>query len=48
MKRGDLVKIHDIGQLAMFIRRIGHEVELELCGETFWLPDSLVERVGVA
>ena len=42
MRFGDQVKIEDIGILATFIRKIRNEVELELCGERFWLPERCV------
>ena len=45
MKYGDLVKIDDIGQPAIFIRRNGDGLELELCGERFWMPASLVSLI---
>lgn len=42
MKFGDLVKIEDIGPLAVFIRAVGNEAELELFGERFWIPLDLI------
>ena len=45
MKFGEMVKIEDIGVLAMFIRRNRNEVELEMFGERFWLPAHLVHPV---
>lgn len=45
MKYGDLVKIEDIGPLATFISRNGDELELELFGDRFWIPERLVESV---
>ena len=45
MRYGDLVKIEDIGPLASFIRRVGNEIELELCGERFWMPADLVNVI---
>ena len=46
MRFGEMVKIDDIGQPALFIRRDGKEVELELFGVRFWLPDYLVSAIS--
>ncbi len=45
MKKGDLVKIDDIGQPAVFVRYAGNKVEVELFGEQFLIPRRLVRSV---
>lgn len=42
MRFGDQVKIEDIGVLATYIKKIGDEVELEMFGVRFWLPERCV------
>ena len=46
MRFGDLAKIDDIGQPAIFIQQDGTEIELEMFGIRFWLPDWLVTPFG--
>lgn len=38
IKVGELVKIEDVGVLALCMDIKGEEVQLELSGEQFWLP----------
>ena len=48
MKKGDLVKIDDIGQPAVFVRYAGNKVEVELFGESFLIPRRLVSSIEEA
>lgn len=46
MAVGAKVKIEDIGPLATVIQISGSQIELELEGETFWMPAGLVSITG--
>ena len=45
MKNGDLVKIDDIGQPAVFIRYAGNKVEVKLFGESYLIPRRIVNDI---
>ncbi len=42
---GKMVKIPDIGPLVKCLKVIGGEALLELCGEQFWFPVSILEEL---
>lgn len=45
IKVGDMVKIEDIGVLALCVSIEHKDYELELCGERFWLPQDICHPV---
>ncbi len=45
MDKGALVKIPDIGPLAMVVQPGRNMVKLELDGEQFWIETQLLEEV---
>lgn len=46
MSKKVMVKVEDIGPLALFCGWKGDELELELDGERFFIPERLTEFVG--
>lgn len=46
IKVGDMVKIEDIGALALCVRSGENEVMLDLEGEQFWISSRLCQSVA--